>query len=318
MIGFAISDIGNKFFDLFYEEKVIELQPESLELLGIIKERKDNLSFLSMHLPCQGNDITSFIESFRKRSVKRVKEVMKYANSLNANVVVLHPGHIYDSNNAVYRFDNPYTESYFWNNLNDRFKLKEKLIKSLKDLFNFYNISNFSFYIGIENLEFPKLAFSLNELKEIFIYAKDIASNFSMEDKIKVVIDIPHLWHSRKLVLENYYKLPSSITSQVFPLFDQYKYLSSLYEYFSKDEICLFHLAHCIGHKTHEKIPLKEIFNENELDLNKVVNLIKGNVILEVFSKVKETGEKEIEERITLEDLYESRNNLLELMKRNV
>jgi len=69
-------------------------------------------------------------------------------------------------------------------------------IKAFRGFADFYKESGFTFIPLLENLEFPKFPATYEEMTGIFTICREFLPN------LKLCFDIPHLWHSRLLLLE--------------------------------------------------------------------------------------------------------------------
>lgn len=273
LIGFAFSDVH--FVPKKILEDVVELQPETKELYT--NTPTINSHVISVHAPSIGRDLSSPHPEFRKFAVREVKEGIKFAGTINASFFVVHPTQFYEYNNKLgikappgYRYD----ISYFWFHPFARNYVVDYFLESLCELVEYCARNKWKLTFLLENLEYPKFPALPDEI--ISIYDKVRTSCNSL--RIGIVLDMPHLWHSIRILREAH-RLSNNVTFEnaVEILLDEIR-----------QEIHLIHLAGCYDHKTHEPIIYKKAYSSNELDLYFVADILKSlslPVILEIYDK---------------------------------
>ncbi len=224
LIGYALSDVVEEHKDLkrilesFSVPDTLELQPENF--LWDVDKAKDYLKktdFLSVHAASADLDLSSPDAEERYRSILATIKSMDLADYVGADTLVVHP-----INNM---------------HLNPQERLQRKLnfLQTLKyDITPHYFDNNHKYRICLENIEYPKFP---STMEETLILTEE-ASNFI---DAGMVIDVPHIWNSRRILNENpnYYKEWTSGFPNNEELSDYLNTFIDKYE----DKIGLYHIA---------------------------------------------------------------------------
>ena len=281
LIGYALSDTVKEHLDI---TKAIDvLKPSMLELqldnfawnfTNYIAHLK-NLEFISVHAPSMDLDLSSEDEALSKESLSKTIKGMEIANFVGASTYVIHP-----VNNM---FLDPVQR------IRNKDKFKEIMTNSILP----HHIdNNHKYKICLENIEYPKYPSTLEESIELVKFFKD------KSDCVKMVMDIPHIWNSIKILNENPEKY-TQLTNGYPIKTDFIKYLKRFIEDNSED-IGLFHIAGFGENPVQTHNPLYgEFLNEEYIQLkhslkNKPITMEIHNSDYETFIRSK----KSIEEMI--------------------
>jgi hypothetical protein len=258
LIGPAIGEFDYKDLKSAIEGfRVLELQPN--DFLWNVYSALDELSkvtFLSVHSVSKDIDLSSYDQEFRERSITATIKSMDMAHLVNADSLVLHPV------NDMYL--NPV----------ERLEHADVFLESFEKIMNHYNLSGHNYKLCIENIEYPKYPATLEETLDL---QKKIPTT-------GIVIDIPHIWHSRDILRENpdYYREHSLGFPNGETLYQ------NLSQFIQENEHLIeeFHIAG-FGHnplRTHA--PLYE--RKNPIYNQLFTELIKKPIIMEIYGQSKE------------------------------
>lgn len=209
-------------------EKVSEEAPYA----GIIKAMRSPGNIIGMHQSIREMDVLS--EDQKKlETIESTHQAMLFAHRISADYFVFHLAQSRDY------WDWPRSEQI------------AIAIKAFRGFANFYKDSGFKFIPLLENLEFPKFPATYEEIIGIFNICREFLPN------LKLCFDIPHLWHSRLLLLENRHKFRHLIPD--FHILearfsDYFNYTMNAFADAGilKADLFLYHLGGCWQHLTHE------------------------------------------------------------------
>ncbi len=262
MIGYAICDLDDIHKNLEHsvrnlKTKIIEIQKESNqwseeEIITLARK----YSFISVHAPTNNVDLSSLNEEVRKRSIQKTIKSMDLANKINADVLVIHPIHYEE-------FIQP----------EDRMWKREQFMDSYEHhLVPHYVDNGHKYALGIENVEYSKYPATLEELAELH-------ASTSAIHKTGMVIDIAHIWNSRRILAENEYLKDVILGYPRMP--------EILFEYVrefiknNKDKILMYHVGNFGINPVRTHDPLNKEIN---VELRKILPLTKDKpVILEIY-----------------------------------
>lgn len=181
-----------------------------------------------VHMPIINIDVLSDDEFWKKQSIANIKASMDYAHYVQAHYVVFH-----------------LTQKDKWQNVYDRRKIWEnESLKIYQHFADYYRKKGFKFVPLVENLEYPKFPSTPLEMKEIFNVCKELLP------ETKVCFDVSHLWRSRGLIFEtvknNQGEFANILNSKYF-----IDVMDETLEYFSGEDIYLWHFGGCYGTETH-------------------------------------------------------------------
>ncbi|MFH1148257.1 MAG: TIM barrel protein [Pseudomonadota bacterium] len=227
-----VADSGNKWLKL---GRAAERGLEEGPYCEIIKSMRRPGNTFGVHQPIRDMDILSEDVHKKLETIESTQQAMRFAHLISADYFVFHLAQSRDY--------------WDWN----RSEQIEIALKAFKEWADFYRKAGFRFTPLIENLEFPKFPALPEEMISILNRCREFLPN------VKLCFDIPHLWRSRALVLENGERLRDSIpnflrlTTSASDYFD-YAMEEVLSEKggLSKDDIFIYHLAGCWKHLTHE------------------------------------------------------------------
>lgn len=201
----------------------------------IIKSMRRPGNTFGVHQPIRDMDVLSQDVHKKLETIESTQQAMRFAHLISADYFVFHLAQSRDY--------------WDWN----RSEQIDIALKAFKEWAEFYKKSGFRFTPLIENLEFPKFPALPEEMISIFNTCKEFLPN------VKICFDIPHLWRSRALILENGGRLKDSIPNYVRLTTSSCDYFDyameevlSEKEGLSKNDIFIYHLAGCWKHFTHE------------------------------------------------------------------
>ena len=281
LIGYALSDTVEEHLDI--KRAIDVLKPNMLELQldnftwnfkNYIDDLR-NLEFISVHAPSMNLDLSSDNEELSKKTISKTIIGMNVADFIGASTYVIHP-----VNNM---FLDPVQR------IRNKDKFKDIMTNSILP---YYTANNHKYKICLENIEYPKYPSTLEESIELVRSFKEQSNN------VKMVMDIPHIWNSIRILNEN----PERYTQ----LTNGYPIKTNFIEYIKKfieensADIGLFHMAGFGENPVQTHNPLYgEFLNEEYIRLkhsfkNKPITLEIHNSDYETFMKSK----KSIEEMI--------------------
>lgn len=185
-------------------------------------------NLFGVHQPIREIDVITENKFKRLQSIASIKQAMKFTDMISAKYFVFH-----------------LVQQDYWH-----MKRSEQIRKSLevfKAISEYYKENNFTFIPLVENLEFPKIPSTGSEIRDLYHRIKEFFP------EIKLVIDIPHLWHTRKIILShgNSYKHLEDFEALNALFSDYLNYtLSESLKNISRD-IYLFHFGGCWDDETH-------------------------------------------------------------------
>lgn len=278
MIGHAITDMEEKNKDLSNTlkqlgAKAVEIQKEKkIWADKKIKELTKNYEFISVHAPTTATDISSVNQKLRERSIAKTLTSMNLANELNADVLVIHPVHYEE-------FIQP----------KDRIWKRNLFMDSYENLIVPYYLENQHKYkIGIENIEYSKYPATLEELAELQAATSAIHPT-------GMVIDIAHIWNSRRILEENDY-LKEKVYGYPRTPEILFEYVAEFIKN-EKSKILMYHVGNFGVNPIRTHDPLIDVHPE----LKKIMPKLKDKpIILEIYGQDYETLKKS---RETAEEL---------------
>ena len=263
-LGYALSDVVKEHEDLAYTIErlgsfnVLELQPENFIWdCNSTKYLTDRISFKSIHAPSDGLDLSSDNSHLKYESILKTIDSMDLADNIGAQTLVIHP-----VNNMHL-------------NPQERLIRKEFFLTTLaENIAPHYIKNNHSYSICLENIEYPKYPATLEEALTLNAEASTIMP-------VRMVLDIPHVWNSIRILNENpdYYK----DWTHGFPIEESFeKYLRTFIEKHD-DKIGIYHIA---GFGT-DPIRTHDPIRENTLneEYKQLIDLIrKKPIVMEIHS----------------------------------
>ncbi len=281
-IGLALSDLGfyhretmklpddlSRFFQLYREKFAtdalfFELQPEAPWLSG----KSGFLHLLNTENRWYELGMAAERESAEGAFAEIVREMHRPGNIVGAHQSIRDMDVLADDQKKLATIESTHQAMLFAHRISARYFVfhlaqsrdywdwnrSEQIAVALKvfqGLAQFYKESGFTFVPLLENLEFPKFPATFEEIIGIFNACREFLPN------LKLCFDIPHLWHSRLLLLENRHKFRH--------LMPEFHILEGRFsDYFdhamdafaaggiSNSDIFLYHLGGCWQHLTHE------------------------------------------------------------------
>ncbi len=193
-----------------------------------------------VHQPIRDMDILSQDIHKKLETIESTQQAMLFAHLISADYFVFHLAQSKD----------------YWDwNRSEQIALALKAFQGWAD---FYKNSGFSFVPLIENLEFPKFPATPEEMVSIFKACKEFLPN------LRLCFDVPHLWRSRSLILENSNKFKDIIPNFRVIRTSSADYLDYALEDvltakagISDNDVFLYHMAGCWKHFTHEIVGLR-------------------------------------------------------------
>ncbi|NLX04326.1 MAG: TIM barrel protein [Phycisphaerae bacterium] len=263
-VGFAISDCNPQqrnlleVLEFLNPADGVELQPE----FGIwdVDAAMDLLCrcpFRTVHAPSNGIDISTPTEPKGEDDIRKTLASMDFAHRVGAGAFVIHPV------NAEYPL-----------NLDERQHRRRVFLHTFRNqIVPHYRDRGYTFDLCLENIEFSKYPAMLEELIEL----QETCSQWA---PVKVVLDVPHIWNTRRIVQENEDRrramyqpsLDVGLVEQVAGFIEQYR-----------DRIAFYHLANfgVDPVRTHDPITPTKIHPE----LKEILPLLSDkSIILEVYT----------------------------------
>ncbi len=192
-------------------------------------------NIFGVHQSIRDMDILSEDIHKKLETIESTQQAMLFAHRISADYFVFHLAQSRD----------------YWDwNRSEQIALALKAFQGWAD---FYKKSGFTFIPLIENLEFPKFPATPEEMIGIFKTCRELLPN------LKICFDVPHLWRSRALLLEN-----KSRFEHVIPNFRMLETSFACYLDYALDQVLtteaglsegdifLYHLGGCWKHLTHE------------------------------------------------------------------
>lgn len=284
MIGYAISDMEEQHNDIEHSlsvlgSKVIEIQKEvKVWDNKIIKQAVKNYDFISVHAPTFNTDISSVNQKTRERSIAKTLTSMNLANQIKADVLVMHPVHY---------------EEFI--SQKDRIWKRDLFMDSFENLIvPYYQENQHNYKIGIENIEYSKYPSTLEELAELQAATSAIHPT-------GMVIDIAHIWNSRRILAENEY-LKDTVYGYPRNPEILVEYIAEFVKH-EKSKILMYHVAN-FGV---DPIRTHDALTDINSDLKRLLPLLKDKpIILEIYGQSYETliQSRKIAEEITKNGEY--------------
>jgi endonuclease IV len=248
IIGYAICDIENKNQKI--ESAIKHLPANAIEFqrelniwdVPLLRRIAKNYEFISVHAPTRYVDLSSSNDGMQKRATKKTTESMDIAHDINANLLVLHPVHP-----AHYEG---------WSEPRRRHQRRQQFIETFHSAIVPHYIDNsHSYRIAIENIEYSKYPATLEETLELNITLNSM-------HPVEIVLDIPHIWNSRRMLAEN-----NNLKDKVFGYPWTPEVLHDYVEKFIRhnhDRIAMYHVADFGDNpiRTHDPISKKTIHPE--------------------------------------------------------
>lgn len=206
----------------------------------IVKAMTGAGNIFGVHQPIRDMDILSQDVQKKLETFESVQQAMVFAHLVSADYFVFHLAQSRD----------------YWDwNRSDQIAIA---IKAFQGWAEFYKKSGFTFTPLLENLEFPKFPSTPEEIARIHRVCKKFLPN------LKLCLDIPHLWRSRSLILENGEKVRHAVPDFIILTSSFTDYLDYAFEeVFTEkagllpDDLHLYHMAGCWKHLTHEILGLR-------------------------------------------------------------
>ena len=221
-------DTGNKWFELGRAVRRNDLHGPygpAVEAIG----QPENI--FGVHQSIQHMDVLSEDIGMRLKTIESTKQAMFFAGQIRADYFVFHLAQSVD----------------YWDW--DRREQMEIALRAFEELADYYYQCSPDFVPLLENLEFPKFPATAAEIAILFRRCKAFFPD------LRLCLDVPHLWHSRKLVLEHNQRFFRTIPD-FSRLNDPFvSYLGFALQHIFRqagEEIFLYHMGGCYGHKTHE------------------------------------------------------------------
>lgn len=239
---------------------------------------------LGVHAPNHKIDVLDISPLKKLHSIASIIEVMRWANSINADYFVFH----------LCQLDRWIDDTY------REFVFIPESIKVFSEFARVYREENFTFVPCIEILEFPKYPSTPTETKRILEQCQSILI------ETKLVFDMSHLWRSQALICET---RKEGFEDVRFKRFRQV--MEDTLNLLNPDDVYLWHLGGCWQTETHlvpgiypDEDPFRahyrldgppEIYNEGfEMNISGALDLVvdfclkSGNplrLVLEIFEK---------------------------------
>ncbi len=268
IIGYAICDLDKKHDEI--EKSLNNIPSNAIEIqregnswdLETLRRLTRDYDFISVHAPTRYVDLSSNDPGMLERSKQKTIDSMNLANEINASVFVIHPVH-YEG----------------WVEPKERNDKRNTFIQTFQDQILPHYLDNFHNYtLAIENIEYSKYPATLEETAELH-------ATLSAIHEVGIVLDIAHIWNSRRMLAEN-----PSLSDKVYG----YPWTPEvLYDYVEKfirhnnNNIVLYHVANFGTDpiRTHDPIT-KETINP---ELKRLIPLMKEKpVILEIYNQESE------------------------------
>lgn len=279
IIGYAVCDLDKTREDIrriktSLPGRAIEIQREGkIWTLPMLIDATENYEFISVHAPTRNTDISSRDDMKLEYSRNKTIESMDIAHGIGADILVLHPVH-YEG----------------WLEPNDRNKKRNIFLDTYEHVIVPYYLDNFhDYHIAIENIEYSKYPATLEETEELHKAMNSI-------HPVGMVIDIPHIWNSRRILSENphledmIYGYPR--TPEVL-----YEYVEKFIKH-NHDNILMYHIANYGTNPIRTHDPITE--DTVHPDLKRLVGIIRDKpIILEIYKhdyKTLRESKKTIEE----------------------
>jgi len=283
-VGLALSDAGLyhretmrlpedllQFFELFREkfdteELFFELQPETSWMMRkagsqyalnedngwyklgraareqsseepyrrILEAMQHPESIFGVHQSIRDMDVLSQDISKKLETIESTHQAMELAHFISADYFVFHLAQSKD----------------YWDW--DRSEQIAIAMRAFQRLAEYHRSSGFGFTPLLENLEFPKFPATAVETAGLFNACRELLPN------LKLCLDLPHLWHSRLLLIENrerfkhlipdFHVLEARFSDYLDYAFEEIFPAEGI----AGSDIFLYHLGGCWKHLTHE------------------------------------------------------------------
>jgi sugar phosphate isomerase/epimerase len=201
---------------------------------AIIEMMRRAGNLFGVHQSIRGMDILSQDISRQLETIESTQLGMQFAHLIAADYFVFHLAQSKD----------------YWD-----WSRSEQIaiaLKAFRKWADFYKQSKFDFTPVLENLEFPKFPATALEIVGLYNTCREILPN------LKLCLDLPHLWHSRLLLLENkdrFRHLIADFNVLETPFDDYLEYTfedAFAAEGIEAKDLLLYHFGGCWKHSTHE------------------------------------------------------------------
>jgi hypothetical protein len=199
---------------------------ERVKYLALQETLNQCQNTIYVHQPCQAIDWVSENTFKRRQAIETAKMAMLLTQMLSAKV-----------------FDFHLLQKDQW--ALDRFAQIQSGYDAFDECREFYQEQRFSFTPAIENLEFPKFPSTLSEMLSVFDRYKNTTPT------VQLVLDIPHLWRSRNIILENRATVGKQFSDMPELALPFHEYLRHCFQCIPQDRIAYYHLAGAYGIVTH-------------------------------------------------------------------
>lgn len=264
LVGYAISDCNQHQVQLaqtlnyLAPFNVIELQPErNLWNVDEALPRIMACPYRGVHAASDNLDLSNPLALRREEAIRKTLASMDLAHLIHAQVLVLHPV----NSNAHLSWE-------------ERMLHRDIFLQVFQTaLVPHYHHGRHAYTICLENLEYPKLPASLEEFIDLFHACSAI-------HPVGMVLDIPHIWNTRRIIMENpQLQRHFNLGNLERGLVDYVTHFLSHYQPYIK----MFHLANFGTHpvRTHDPVTRGEIHP----DLRVLLPLLRERpIILEVYT----------------------------------
>jgi hypothetical protein len=265
IIGYAICDLDAKHDNI--EKSLISIPSNAIEIQRegnswdnkTLKKVTNNYDFISVHAPTRYVDISSNDKGMLDRSRQKTLKAMQLAHEINANIFVVHPVH-YEG----------------WMEPKERNERRTTFIQTFQDHLVPYYLDNFHNYkIAIENIEYSKYPATLEETAELH-------ATLSGTHPVGIVLDIAHIWNSRRMLAENPH-LNDKVYGYPWTPEILHDYVEKFIRH-NEDNIVLYHVANFGTEpiRTHDPINSDSINPE----LQKLIPILKRKpIIMEIYGQ---------------------------------
>jgi hypothetical protein len=227
----CVPDMDNSWYKLGHAARQLDQEGPYREIVETFHGPRN---IFGVHQSIRDMDVLSQDMSKKLETIQSSHQAMEFAHSISADYFVFHLAQSKD----------------YWDW--DRSEQIAIALRVFQELADYYRNSGFSFTPLLENLEFPKFPATATEIVSLFRTCREFLPN------LKLCLDLPHLWHSRLLLIENREKFKHLIPE--FPMLEtrfndylDYTLGEALpAEDISGADVFLYHLGGCWKHLTHE------------------------------------------------------------------
>ncbi len=225
---FFAPDKKNKWLELGRAMRRNDLQGPYAPVLSYMSRQG---SRFGVHQSIRDMDILSEDISVQLRTLESAKQGMLFAGQIRAEYFVFHLAQSVD----------------YWDW--DRREQMDVAVRAFQEMADFYHQCAPGFIPLLENLEFPKFPATAAEIVNLFKRCREFLPGLGL------CLDVPHLWHSRALILENRKKLSREVSDLSLLKGDFLPYLEHTLSHIAAQcgaGVYLYHMGGCYEHETHE------------------------------------------------------------------